>query len=110
VGVHHVFPVFVSVFDLSYLSHQNLPTDITIHIHLHISKSINMVSYDDREEDESPIDFDFSVFDKPEYEYPPVPPGEAEETVVGSEMEVEEHEQSAMEVESDDCGIATSQV
>ena len=62
-----------------------------------------MVSYDDREEEQSHIDFDFSVFDQPELECPLAPPSEDEQMVVGSEMDIEEAESNYYE-------IATSKV
>jgi len=69
-----------------------------------------MVSYDDTIEEESPLDFDDYIFNKPEDEYQTTPIGEDEETFVEAEMEVETSAVSGMELDVEDQGIPPSQV
>jgi hypothetical protein len=75
-----------------------------------INRNLNMVSYDDTIEEESPLDFDEFNFEKTEDEYQTAPTSEDEETLVGSGMEVETAAATEMDLDAEDQGIATSQV
>ena len=67
-----------------------------------------MASFDDTIEEESDFTIDFSAFDKPEDGFPTTLPSEAEEILMGSEVEMEM--ESEMEMDVEDQGISPSAV
>jgi len=69
-----------------------------------------MVSYDDTIEEKSPLDFDDYTFSGPEDEYNTAPFCEGQETLVGSDMDVETTMVPGMELDIEDQGVAPSQV
>ena len=104
VGVHHVFPVFDRFVLLvsSSLAFNNTYTHTYTYTH------INMGSFDDTIEEESDFAIDFSAFDKPEDEFPTLPPSDEVDAVVESELEMEMD--SEMEMDVKDQGISPSAV
>lgn len=69
-----------------------------------------MGSYDGHDDNQSELDLDFSAFDAPSGEYAPMSWKDDEETLIGSDMEIERHAESTMESDSVDQGIHPSQM
>jgi hypothetical protein len=112
VGVHHVLSFVSGLTVLSYWFSPRFESYTYQYTYQYtdLYTLLDMVSYDDHEEVQSDLNFDFSVFDKPDNEWASIQTMEDEETLVDCQAEAPPSDEEGMEVDIDSQGVAPSQV